>query len=230
MRIYDYKEEITSCITDYISNYVDFSDYTTINELVSHLRALRDEDQFTGNHSGSFTFNRHTAGEYLIGNFDLLEEALAYFGEEFSGSEEICDVLIRLYLFDDCVDFAIAEIESEYNEFWEELDDEKIHEYITNLDCWYSVYPNGDGYYTVYWHTVIDRNVGITSRCPYSGNGFIRIGLFETLDNAINKLRECVGDKRAAILYRRRSENPNSELYWEIEPCEILWEEAATAK
>ena len=124
MSIYDYKGEITSCITDYISNYIDFADYTTIDELADYLRTLRDEDQFTGNNSGSFTFNYYTAGEYLIGNFDLLEEALACFGEEFSGSEETCDVLIRLYLFDDCVDFAIEEIEDDYNKFWEELDGE----------------------------------------------------------------------------------------------------------
>lgn len=103
-------------------------------------------------------------------------------------------------------------------------------EYITNLDCWSSVYPNGDGYYTVFFHTVVDREAGIAARVPYTGNGSIYIGVHETLDNAINKLRECVGDKRAAILYRRRSENPSNDFYWEIEPHKILWKENAVAK
>lgn len=108
--------------------------------------------------------------------------------------------------------------------------DNEVNKYIANLDCWSSVYPNGDGYYTVFFHTVVDREAGITARVPYTGNGSIYIGVNETLENAISKLRACVGDKRAAILYRRKSENPSDEAYWEIEPCEILWEENAAAK
>lgn len=106
----------------------------------------------------------------------------------------------------------------------------EVNKYMANLDCWYSVYPNGDGYYTVFWHTAIDRKAGITSRVPYTGNGSIYIGAFETLENAINKLHACVGDKVAAILYRRKSEKPSDEAYWEIEPHKILWKENAAAK
>lgn len=123
---YNYNEAVKDDIINYINENMDFADYTTIDELEDalHDAALENEDSITGNASGSYTFNTYKAGENLIGNFDLLEEALSHFGCAFEGSEETCDVIIRCYLVNDCIDKAVAEIEEEYNEFWEAIDNE----------------------------------------------------------------------------------------------------------
>ena len=126
MMTYNYNEAVKDDIINYINENMDFSDYTTIDELEDalHDAELINEDSITGNGSGSYTFSRYEAGENLIGNFDLLEEALNHFGCTFEGDEESCDVLIRCYLVDDCIHEAIEEIEEEYNEFWEKIDNE----------------------------------------------------------------------------------------------------------
>ena len=143
MAIYNYKRAVRNDIIAYIDGYMDFADYTTIGELEDALfeAELENEDYITGNASGSYTLikyledrysipanlsadeaAKYTAGENLIGNFDLLADALHHFGCEFSGDEEGSDVLIRRYLVDDCIHDAIEEIEDDYNEFWEELE------------------------------------------------------------------------------------------------------------
>ena len=63
-------------------------------------------DSVTGNASGSYTFNRNTAKEYVLDNMDLLEEAAKEFcldndtiAEKFlSDSWEYFDVTIRCFL------------------------------------------------------------------------------------------------------------------------------------
>lgn len=122
MMTYDYKEAVKDDIIDYIKSEIGFEKYTTIDKLRDAIYNLENEDFITGNASGSYTFSRYEAGENLIGNFDLLAEALNYYGMEFSGDEEASDVIIRCYLVNDCIDEAVAEIEDEYNEFWEEVD------------------------------------------------------------------------------------------------------------
>ena len=126
MFTYNYNQAVKEDIINYINENMDYSDYTTIDELEDalHDAELINEDSITGNASGSYTFSRYEAGENLIGNFDLLAEALNYYGMEFSGDEETSDVIIRCYLLNDCIDEAVAEIEEEYNEFWEEIDNE----------------------------------------------------------------------------------------------------------
>lgn len=126
MMTYNYNEAVKNDIIDYINNNMDFADYTTIDKIKDALfeAELENEDSITGNASGSYTFGRYEAGENLIGNFDLLEEALNHFGGAFEGDEETCDILIRCYLVDACIYEAIEEIEEEYNEFWEEIDNE----------------------------------------------------------------------------------------------------------
>ena len=126
MFTYNYNQAVKDDIINYINENMDFADYMTIDELEDalHETELNYEDSITGNASGSYTFSRYEAGENLIGNFDLLEEALNHFGCAFEGDEETCDVLIRCYLVDDCIDEAVAEIEEEYNEFWEKIDNE----------------------------------------------------------------------------------------------------------
>lgn len=147
MAIYNYERAVKNDIIGYICGYMDFADYTTIDELEDALYEcdLENEDYITGSVSGSYTFSRYlddvhsvpdgsniydaakyTAGENLIGNFKLLADALHHFGCEFSGDEEESDVLIRRYLINDCIHEAVEEIEEEYDKFWEELDNEYV--------------------------------------------------------------------------------------------------------
>lgn len=81
MFTYNYNQAVKDDIINYINENMDFADYTTIDELEDALydAELVNEDSITGNVSGSYTFNRYEAGENLIGNFDLLEEALNHF-------------------------------------------------------------------------------------------------------------------------------------------------------
>lgn len=75
------------------------------------------DDSITGNGSGSYTFNSYTAGEYLVGNYDLLRDAVREFGcdsvDVLEKGEEWCDVTIRCYLLGECLDEAIKELKNE---------------------------------------------------------------------------------------------------------------------
>ena len=82
---------------------------------------LRDElwidDSVTGNGSGSYTFSRSDAFDYVTENIDLLREAADAFGckeqiaEWFLDDEwESMDVTIRCYLLDDAIQAALEEI------------------------------------------------------------------------------------------------------------------------
>ncbi len=67
---YDYNEAITEDIKEYIKNEIDLTEYTDDRDGLETF--LSDElwtvDSVTGNASGSYTFNRYTAKEYLDGN------------------------------------------------------------------------------------------------------------------------------------------------------------------
>lgn len=141
MKIYNYEKAVRNDIVNYINRNMDFADYTTIDELEDALynSDLENENSITGSLSGSYmyseyladvhsipeehmhdidTFSKYKAGENLIGNFDLLADALHHFGCEFSGDEEESDSLVRRYLIDDCIHDAVAEIKNEYDVFW----------------------------------------------------------------------------------------------------------------
>jgi len=75
-------------------------------------------DSVTGYGSGSYTFNRYKAEEYLTHNWELLGEALEEFGGDLkdtfdNGGVEALDVTIRCYLLPE----ILAEI---IEERWEE--------------------------------------------------------------------------------------------------------------
>lgn len=75
--------------------------------------ALWADDSVTGNASGSYTFSSYTAQEYLVGNWDLLREALQEFGGADRAIEEgpeFCDVTIRCYLLSGCINTVINEL------------------------------------------------------------------------------------------------------------------------
>lgn len=104
---YNYMSAMTEDIRDYITENINREDYTEDRDgLEEYLNdALWIEDSVTGNASGSYTFNRETAKEYVLDNTDLLKEAYTEFGQKENIADVICDedwesadVTIRCYL------------------------------------------------------------------------------------------------------------------------------------
>lgn len=94
-------------------------------------------------------------------------------------------------------------------------------EYLNSLDFWYGVRPNGEDYYTVY--CFMKDSDGISS-VPYAGdldNG-VRIGAFETKENAIEKIKLSAAPDKAIVLYERESLEAGSDLYFSFTPQEII--------
>lgn len=102
---YDYHDSIREDIRAYIAENITIADYTR-EELEEHLNeVLWAEDSVTGNASGSYTFSRWAAEEYLCHNFDLLIDAMAEFGGSVDVLEdpESADVTIRCFLLGECI-------------------------------------------------------------------------------------------------------------------------------
>lgn len=122
MTKYNYLEAIKNDIKTYLEDEFEYrySDYENKDEL---LEALHDdlwaEDNVTGNGSGSYTFCRQTAKEYVIENMDECIEALKEFCVEsetvakkfLSEDWEYFDVSIRCYLLDRAIGEVLEEIE-----------------------------------------------------------------------------------------------------------------------
>lgn len=108
--MYDYYESLEEDIREYLkeTNERDFD-------------KLYDEmfigDSITGNASGSYTFSAAEAQENLVGNWDLLQEALENFGQEniniLEKGAEWCDVTIRCYLLSQVLQEVLQEEEEE---------------------------------------------------------------------------------------------------------------------
>lgn len=114
MEKYDYLENVTADVMDYINDEIDMDDYSSRDKLYDYLyERLWDNDRVTGNGSGSYTFNYWKAEEYLCHNLDLLGEALSEFGSDIKKameSAESCDVTIRCYLLPQAIDAALDEL------------------------------------------------------------------------------------------------------------------------
>lgn len=119
---YNYEESIKEDIRDYISqNYSTFGLAVNLQSRSYFCYALTDhlwsEDSVTGNGSGSYTFNRYLAKQYVQSNLELCVEAMSFFseldklGEKIANEEyEYLDVTIRLYLLPRCVREVIEEL------------------------------------------------------------------------------------------------------------------------
>lgn len=120
--MYNYLEAMKSDIMDYIKNEINTANYSDREELESDLNdTLWTEDSVTGNASGSYTFNRAEAAEYVNDNIDLLSEACAAFGidsaiigEKFLDEDfEYFDVTIRCYLLGQAISKVLDKIEND---------------------------------------------------------------------------------------------------------------------
>ena len=121
---YDYREAMISDIIEYIR------DEFTADELKEKMterdefeQNLNDDlwtvDSVTRNGSGSYTFNRWQAEEYLMHNLDLLADAVDEFGgntDVLRDGPEACDVTIRCYLLGECIAAALDELEAASDE------------------------------------------------------------------------------------------------------------------
>ena len=114
---YNYREEMAQDIKEYIRENESEFEGLDIDELRDKLYDdLWTEDSVTGNASGSYTFNRFRAEEYIKDNLDLLGEAY----EELSTPEDLgrelidqnyesMDVTIRCYLLSQVIDEVLED-------------------------------------------------------------------------------------------------------------------------
>lgn len=126
--MYNYLEAMKEDVLEYINNEINLSDYEDLDELEQFLNdELWTVDSVTGNASGSYTFNRCQAQEYVCDNIDELKEALDDFGTDaetitdkfLSEDSEYFDVTIRCYLLGAAISESLEEIEEDF---------EKAHE------------------------------------------------------------------------------------------------------
>lgn len=111
--IYDYEKAVAADVKDWISDHeFDLSkDKDTLEREIYDL--IKDDDEVTGNASGSYTFSDWQAQENLCHNVDLALKAIAEFGYDSDslsdlGAEGI-DVLIRCYLLSDAIRDCLSE-------------------------------------------------------------------------------------------------------------------------
>ena len=120
--MYNYLEAMKQDIMDYIRNEVNTNEFASREELEESLNDdLWTVDSVTGNGSGSYTFNRAEAEEYVNDNSDLLREAISEFdvdsetvAEKFLDTDyEYFDVTIRCYLLGQAISEALDDMENE---------------------------------------------------------------------------------------------------------------------
>ena len=134
---YNYLKAMVDDIKDYIDYDVDLTEYSDLDEFRD---ALNDDlwvrDSVTGNASGSYTFDRNKAKEYVIDNEELLGEMIQEFdidaktvGEKFiEGNWEYFDVSIRCYLLGQAIEQALDEMGITDETFEAEEDEEDEEE------------------------------------------------------------------------------------------------------
>ena len=126
---YDYMAAVEDDIRTYLqeNNIVITSENK--EEMFEELsERLWDCDSVTGNASGSYTFSTWKAEEYLCHNLDLLAEACEEFGSNIDilkDGAEACDVTIRCYLLNECLNNVLDDVEVETIEEEEEEEEEE---------------------------------------------------------------------------------------------------------
>lgn len=122
---YNYIEALKNDIRQYMEDNESYLNYTDKEDLEEQLNDLLwTADSVTGNASGSYTFNRAEAKEYVMDNmplavdafreFDQIEKFADYIADE---NYEAIDVIIRCFLLGQ----VIADVlEEDYQELEED--------------------------------------------------------------------------------------------------------------
>lgn len=122
MKNYDYYEAVKNDVLDYLKCESGFNVDEIMEDRDEFEQDLNDtlwtHDGVTGNGSGSYTFCRETAKQYVIDNMDLVCEMSNGFGLEYAelGKHfmnedwEYFDVSIRCYVLSACISDAIDEL------------------------------------------------------------------------------------------------------------------------
>ena len=118
--MYDYREAMADDIKNAIEDNAEFWGLAemTAEEAVELLTdKLWVNDTVTGNGSGSYTFNRALAKEYVLDNMELCVEAfkefcaVEQFAEKIANEDwEFLDVTIRCYLLPEMVEYVVNEM------------------------------------------------------------------------------------------------------------------------
>lgn len=122
MENYNYLEAVTADVLDYIKDEIDLAEWKDNRDGLEE--KLNDDlwtvDSVTGNASGSYYCNAWRAEEALAHNWDVLEEALAEFGQDgvnvIEKGAEWADVTIRCYLLGQAIAEALDTLEDDLAE------------------------------------------------------------------------------------------------------------------
>ena len=121
MTRYNYLEEMKKDIRTHLEDEFEYRYHDLDREELEE--KLNDnlwiDDNVTGNASGSYTFCRATAKEYVLDNIDLCKEAMETFcveaqtiGDKFLSEDwEYFDVTIRCYLLGQAIAEVLDEVE-----------------------------------------------------------------------------------------------------------------------
>lgn len=130
MTKYNYMEAVKEDVKNYIDSEINFEDFDSLEELEEKLNdELWTEDSVTGNASGSYTFNRVTAENYVNSNKELVNEMV----DEFDCKKQVCDwwlndnfepidVSIRCYLLGSAISEVLDELEEDFDEARKEME------------------------------------------------------------------------------------------------------------
>lgn len=122
MENYNYLEAVTADVLDYIKDVINLAEWKGNRDGLEE--KLNDDlwtvDSVTGNASGSYYCNAWRAEEALAHNWDVLEEALAEFGQDgvnvIEKGAEWADVTIRCYLLGQAIAKALDTLEDDLAE------------------------------------------------------------------------------------------------------------------
>ena len=109
LKFYNYKEEMVDELESMIKDSdIDFTGKNR-GEAFEELQDLAFDRDLTGNRTGSYWCNELKAERSLLGNFDLIQDALDDFGMESVDSPELIsgehlDVLVREHLLPQVID------------------------------------------------------------------------------------------------------------------------------
>ena len=109
LKFYNYKEEMTDELEDMLKDSDVSFDGKNRGESYEELQDLAFDRDLTGNRTGSYFCNELKAERALLGNYDLVQDALDEFGMESISSPDLLtgehlDVLVREHLLPQIID------------------------------------------------------------------------------------------------------------------------------